>query len=188
MPRVHFPMSNSAIRLPRLRFMLALLTLILATACVQSSGRYGLYTDTSVIAVNKATAHVGEMVTVTLQGVIGLTEGSELPSTDFRDVLLGACFTTLTDDAGGYRGGFCGGDTVEPLPAWVGGTLLESLHVKSFGTLEVKRGERRVLTLTFSFTANRPLQLEVQPWFYADSRLGDYARGSPEAQVVTFVD
>lgn len=154
--------------------------LCVLSACVQSSGRFGIDVETPVSSVSRTRASVGDTVTVTLRSSLGLDGESGLASETFADTRLGVCFGEGVPEVS--RGGFCDGAGV-PLQPWVvvsaGGA-----YVKDFGDVQVARGVTYPLELTFSFTVTEAKVVTIDPWLRVSSSAANYPRGGVPARIV----
>lgn len=153
--------------------------LCVLSACVQSSGRYGVDVEVPTAFVSRSGASVGEAVKVTLRGSVRLDKGSELTSESFSSVKLGACFVEGNPNIS--RGGFCAGEDT-PLHPWVV-VSADDTHVKDLGGVRVARGDTYPLELTFSFIVTEAKEVTISPWVYVTGSVGSGARGGIPVRV-----
>ncbi len=151
--------------------------LYVLSACVQSSGRFGVDVAPPAASVSRSKVGVGETVTVTLKSSLGLDEGSERADETFFDTRLGACFVEGTPEVS--RGGFCAGENL-PLQPWAAGPA-DGGYVRSFGDVRVERGATYPLEFTFSFTVTEAVEVTINPWISVGS---SGARGGAPARVI----
>lgn len=150
------------------------------SACVQSSGRFGVDVAPPAASVSRSRASVGETVMVTLRSSLGVDEDSELAGETFFDARLGACFVEGTPEVS--RGGFCAGENL-PLQPWAAGPA-DGGYVRNFGDVRVERGATYPLEFAFSFTVTETVEVTIKPWISVGSSVITGSRGGEPAQVI----
>lgn len=127
----------------------------------------GAYDGIPSVQVDTATANVGEPVNVTVTGSFIIAENYHKEEVVYTGVSLGACFWYATDRA--TTGGLCSDD---------GQSLIEGLSLlngttsaETFDSFTVRRGERRELRHTFTFTSDQPGEVVILPTYSFDGNL-----------------
>lgn len=140
-----------------------LLTFLSACSPARDEFDYVLTLPPSATA-DLTTASVGESVEVTLTATFEMLEQSRVQQRAVREIEFGACFgSDFVENALIDAQGYCNPKQKDKSPpAWIE-LVNGSSHMTDIGDIIVKRGQRKTVEYTFSFTRTEPGDVVIVP-------------------------